>query len=97
MEWKYLLAVLLAPLFVKLIERWDERDRKKREGQPSRAFVFAFRCGGLVRQVLQKCWGNRSQMRGNELPTLPPALTHQERRETGIVESCASSEPARRE
>lgn len=68
MEWKYLLAIALAPLAVKLIDMWDKHDRKKRGDKPSRLFVFAFRCGRAVRQVWQKRRGNGAQMRGDELP-----------------------------
>lgn len=51
MDWSYLLAIAVSPFAVKAIEKWDERDRKRRAaaGLPPEGYMLGFRTGRAVR------------------------------------------------
>ena len=51
MDWSYLLAIAVAPLAVKAIEKWDERDRRRRaeKGLPPEGYMLGFRLGQASR------------------------------------------------
>lgn len=53
MDWSYLLAIALAPFAVKAIEKWDERDRKRRAeaGLPPEGYTLGFRAGRAVKRL----------------------------------------------
>ena len=51
MDWSYLLAIAAAPFAAKAIEKWDERDRRRRaeKGLPPEGYMLGFRIGRIAR------------------------------------------------
>lgn len=51
MDWSYLLAIATAPFALKAIEKWDERDRRRRaeKGLPPEGYTLGLRLGRAVR------------------------------------------------